>query len=49
MTYWSIADETEYSQAKALADAVGIQRMYTMLNYPTGYEGLREARLGLGR
>jgi len=49
MTYWSIADETEYGQAKALADAVGIQRMYTMLNYPTGYEGLREARLGLGR
>jgi len=49
MTHWSIADETEYSQAKALADAVGIQRMYTMLNYPTGYEGLREARLGLGR
>jgi hypothetical protein len=49
MTYWSIADETEYGQAKALADAVGIRRMYTMLDYPTGYQGLREARLGLGR
>lgn len=49
MTHWSIADETEYGQAKALADAVGIQRIYTMLDYPTAYQELREARLGLGR
>jgi len=49
MTYWSIANETEYDQAKALADAVGIQRIYAMLDYPRGYEGIREARLGLGR
>lgn len=49
MTHWIIEDEAEYNRAKALADGSGITDIYSMLGYPTGYQTLREIRLGLSR
>lgn len=48
MTHWVLEDEGEYNRAKALADAAGIEQIYTMLGYPANYQILREIRLGLG-
>ena len=48
MTHWILEDEAEYNRAKSLADAVGLSEIYTMLGYPSGYQSLREIRLGLG-
>ncbi len=48
MTHWIIEDEAEYHRAKSLADTAGISDIYSMLGYPTGYQSLREIRLGLG-
>ncbi len=48
MTHWIIENEAEYNRAKSLADAAGIEEIYSMLGYPTGYQSLREIRLGLG-
>ena len=48
MTHWILEDEAEYNRAKALADAAGITEIYSMLGYPSGYQSLRETRLGLG-
>ncbi len=48
MTHWVLEDETEYGRAKALADAADIASLYSMLGYPSGYQSLREIRLGLG-
>jgi hypothetical protein len=49
MTYWILEDEAEYNRAKALADAAGIEQIYSMLGYPANYQSIREIRLGLGR
>ncbi len=49
MTHWILEDEAEYNRAKALADAAGIDQIYSMLGYPPGYQLMREIRLGLSR
>ncbi len=49
MIHWTLEDESEYTRAAALADALGITQIYSMLGYPAGYQSLREIRLGLGR
>ncbi len=49
MSHWILEDESEYNRAKSLADAAEITEIYSMLGYPTGYQALREIRLGLGR
>ena len=48
MAHWVIADEKEYGRALAIAQATGIDKIYTMLDYPAEYRLIREARLGLG-
>jgi len=48
MAHWILEDDAEYGRAKSLADAAGISEIYSMLGYPTGYQSLREIRLGLG-
>jgi hypothetical protein len=48
MTHWVLEDEGEYNRAKSLADSAGISEIYSMFGYPSGYQSLREIRLGLG-
>ncbi|MFX1564150.1 MAG: hypothetical protein ACFFDP_12670 [Promethearchaeota archaeon] len=47
MTHWVLEDEVEYNRARAIADAVEIEKIYSMLGYPMGYQAIREIRLGL--
>ena len=49
MVHWILEDEAEHNRAKTLADAAGINTIYSMLGYPPNYQSLREIRLGLGR
>lgn len=48
MNHWILEDESEYNRARALAEAVEITDIYTMLGYPNRYQSIREIRLGLG-
>ena len=48
MNHWILEDEAEYSRARALAEAVDITDIYSMLGYPARYQSIREIRLGLG-
>jgi hypothetical protein len=48
MNHWILEDEAEYNRAKAIAEAVDITDIYTMLGYPDRYQSIREIRLGLG-
>lgn len=47
MTHWALEDEAEHNRARALADAVEIEKIYSMLGYPMNYQTIREIRLGL--
>jgi len=48
MTHWVIENEDEYRRAQAIAQATGINKIYSMLDYPAEYRLIRESRLGLG-
>jgi hypothetical protein len=47
MTHWVIEGEAEFNRARALADVVNIEKIYSMLEYPVDYQTIREIRLGL--